>query len=210
MVVVVRYYATLGYTPAVLLDVQAFPEAHITVFHGDVNVQQRESNEKASVILGELGNPFEFVVIDEPWDFRQAFQAFRQRHAKHRNPKDLVVSASGGTEVFNSAATLFALLTGLRCRYVNRKSRDVVEVDYGLLREGLSLAGTRRNIVDAAAGNGGSIDVAVLAKNLEVTPSAISQAIQGLTKGGLLDNSYKGTGRGKVVRLNDGLWPMQT
>ena len=205
-----RYYATLGYTPGVLLDLQGFPDARVTVFHGDLTPQQEASNLKAAVLLDELGNSYEFVVIQQPWDFRQAFDAFRRQHGRHRHPKDLVVSASGGTEVFNSAATLFALLRGLRCRYVNRKSRDAIEVDYAVLLRGLSLDGTRRGIIDAAAENGGHIDVANLAERLAVTPSAISQAVAGLSKDGLLDNNYKGKGRGKVVQLNPGLWPMQT
>src|SRR5262249_51990276 len=128
----------------------------------------------------------------------------------HRKANDLVVAAGGSTEVVNSAATLFAMLSGFKCRYVDRKSRQTVEVDYGVLRAALGLQGTRRDIVDAAAAEGGSVDVARLAKRLEVTPSAISQAIQGLTEEGILQNTYKETGRGKVVRLTDGLWPLNS
>lgn len=204
-----RYYATLGYTPGVLVDVKDVPRpTRVTVFHGNENARQRQALVQGKAILEGLGLAAEFIGIGQPWNFESCFRAICQGHTKAGSPSLVAVNASGGTEVMNSAMTLFALLAGCQCRYVDRRTWKSVAVDFGTVLKALSLDGTRRQMLHEALQGGGIVALAELPQRLGVSASAISQQLSALKADGLVATVHQDSARGKAVEAAPQLWPL--
>ena len=203
-----EYYATLGYTPVVVADVQKFAsqDPRLTIFRGDLTPEQKESLAAVRTMARSLALSIRDVEMPKPWNFASCLSVITQTHHELGRPTDLVVNASGGTEVMNSAMTLFGVLVGARTRYVDRWTSEVVEIDFRLLRAALGLEGTRREILLKALERGGSIKTKGLAQALGVSSSALSQHLQRLTQDGLIGDEDKG--RTTEVRASPALWSL--
>lgn len=204
-----RYFATLGYTPNVLDDVRNFlaRRPHVTVFVGDPNPEQGAANSVAGAELRKQKVPHTFVEVPQPWDFRSCFEAMADAYREDPD-ESIVVNASGGTEVMNSAATLFGMLTAAECRYLNRRSGEVHVVDMMRLRLALAAPGSRGAIVQEAARRGGAVPLAVLPGLLGVTAGAVSQQVELLTGLGYGRVEPRQDARGKQYALAEALWPL--
>lgn len=203
-------YATLGYTPSVLLGLrdQAAELSRITVFHGDLNRPQRRALEKAAVILEALGAPYRTVEVPQPWSIEACLRSlFREYEADGRPPR-LLIHASGGTEVLNAAATILGLFARCRVQFVDRHTWRLHTLDFHLLQEAFRLEGTRRNLLEALLEHHGVMEVARLRRRLGVTPGAVSQVLRDLFERGLLRLEPRPHGRGKVAVIEPHLWGM--
>ena len=203
-----EYYATLGYTPVVVADVQKFADRdpRIIIFRGDLTREQGESLAAVRTMARSLALNVKDVEMPKPWNFASCLSVITQTHHDLGRPEDLVVNASGGTEVMNSAMTLFAVLVGARTRYVDRWTSEVVEIDFRLLRSALGLEGTRRELLVKALEGGGSIKTKGLAQELGVSSSALSQHLQRLAHDGLIRQESKG--RTTEVHASPALWSL--
>lgn len=202
------YYATLGYTPIVVADVQTFAsqDPRVVIFRGDLTSEQKDSLAAVRTMARSLALDVRDVEMPKPWNFASCLSIITQTHHELGRPKDLVVNASGGTEVMNSAMTLFASLVGARTRYVDRWSSEVVEIDFELLRNALSLEGTRRDLMQRILAEGGVIKTKGLAQALGVSNSALSQHLQRLAKDKLIRDD--GGGRTTTVEASPALWSL--
>ncbi len=204
-----RYFATLGYTPSVLDDLDALVDRKpdVTVFHGDLNRAQKASNKEAVAKLRQTPLRYTLVEVPKPWDFRACFDAFCSSY-RTAPDEDIIVNASGGTEVMNSAASVFGLLTGAECRYLNRKSGQTHVIDMFRLRLALHSPGNQRRIIDEAAKRGGQVPLADLPSSLRVTQGAVTQLVDQLVAFGLAVVEPRKDARGKQVSLATSLWPL--
>lgn len=205
-----RYYATLGYTPGVLLDLHPFiaQKPNVTVFHGDRNPNQVKSIEKAQTLLDEMGLRPEWVEIERPWDIEACLRTLFLTYRRHGSPKSPTINASGGTEVLNAAATMLGMFCRCPVRYWDRRDAEPRTVDFRILVQAFALEGTRQDIVAAALAKKGRVDVAELAENLPVTAGAVSKALAGLRADGLITVRPQADRRAKTVELSDALWPI--
>lgn len=205
-----RYYATLGYTPAVLLALQEYAgrRPDVTVFHGDLNPRQARAIARARVILHAMDIRAAYVEVREPWNIEACLRAMFIAFERHGRPADLVINASGGTEVMNAAATLLALLAGCRLHYVDRRAWRKHALDLELVRAAFSLTGTARKILDSILDAGGSLAVSELPDRLGVTAGAVSQVLKRLVGTGVVELRPKSRGRGKLVVVSDAAWIM--
>ena len=204
-----RYFATLGYTPRVLDDVDGFvgKKPDITIFHGDPTQRQRAANKRARAKMERIGLPFRFVQVEQPWDFRECFEALCTVY-RQETDDDIVVNASGGTEVMNSAASVFGLLTGAECRFLNRRTAKTHVIDMSRLRMALDSPGNRKAIIEEAARRGGQVPLADLPARLRVTQGAVTQLVENLVWSGLATVEPREDARGKRVSLAASLWPL--
>ncbi len=204
-----RYYATLGYTPGVLLDLRDFvsPRPHVTIFHGDLNPKQKEANEKALVLLREMDIKHEFVEVPAPWNLEDCLGAILAAWHKHGKPSDVVVNASGGTEVLNAAATMFCLFARCEGRYWDRRRAWPKTVHFDPMLRALALRGTKQALISKLAGNHGRLTLQEVQRVLKVSPAAVTKMIQELEAENLVTVQPVEDGRGKAVLLSPQLWP---
>lgn len=207
-----RYYATLGYKPGVLLDLRDFVSDRpaVTIFHGDLNPTQARALERAKILLAELEIGAEFVEIQKPWNLEDCLSAFLAAWKKHGRPSDILVNASGGTEVLNAAATIFCMFAKGRARYWDRRRGLPTPVDFGMLVSAWTVTPQGQRLLGIMAEQGGSLPLQAVAKKLGITPGGVTKLVKQMVGANLVVLSRKSRGRGKTVTFSAALWPLIT
>lgn len=181
----------------------------MTVFHGDRTSRQVRAIKRARVILEEIGLTSRFVEVGKPWNIEEGLRAIFSEYRRDARPREVIVNASGGTEVLNAAATFFGLLTGSPLRYVDRHSWKAYTIDCAKIMDVLSLDERKRRLIEAVMERGGSMEVSRLPEELGVTPGAVSQQLRFFNSAGLVEVHQKPKGRGKLATLSPDLWALQ-